>query len=58
VFSLGLAATLTAFGLAFLYIGKIFDRPGLAQSRIIKTLPVFSALVIACLGAAICYNSL
>lgn len=58
VFSLGLAATLTAFGLAFLYIGKIFNRPGLAQNRIVKTLPVFSALVIACLGAAICYNSL
>jgi len=58
VFSFGLAATLTACGLAFLYIGKIFDRPGLAQNRIVKTLPVFSAFVIACLGAAICYNSL
>jgi len=58
VFSFGLAATLTASGLAFLYIGKIFDRPGLAQNRIVKTLPVFSAFVIACLGAAICYTSL
>jgi ABC-type nickel/cobalt efflux system permease component RcnA len=58
VFSFGLAATLTGSGLAFLYIGKIFDRPGLAQNRIVKTLPVFSAFVIACLGAAICYTSL
>lgn len=57
-FSFGLAATLTAVGFAFLLMGKLFERPGLAQSRIVKTLPVFSAFVIACLGAAICYNSL
>ena len=57
-FSFGLAATLTAVGFAFLLMGKLFDRPGLAQSRVVKTLPVFSAFVIACLGAAICYNSL
>jgi nickel/cobalt transporter (NicO) family protein len=57
-FSLGLAATLTAVGLAFLYLGKIFDRPGLSENRIVKTLPVFSAFVIACIGAVMCYNSL
>ena len=57
-FSLGLAATLTAVGLAFLYGGRIFDRPGLSENRIVKTIPVFSAFVIACVGAAICYNSL
>lgn len=57
VFSFGLAATLTGFGLAFLYMGRIFDRPSLSESRWIKALPVFSAFVITCLGAAICYTS-
>lgn len=57
-FSIGLAATLTAVGLAFLYLGKLLDGPRLAQSRIVKSLPVFSAAVITCLGAVICYNSL
>ncbi|MGI8883083.1 MAG: nickel/cobalt transporter [Pyrinomonadaceae bacterium] len=58
VFSFGLAATLTAVGLIFLYVGKAFGNSGLAENRILKTLPVFSAFVIACLGAVICYNSL
>ena len=58
VFSFGLAATLTAVGLLFLYVGKAFGNSGLAENRILKTLPVFSALIIACLGAVICYNSL
>ncbi len=58
VFSFGLAATLTAVGLIFLYVGKAFGNSGLAENRVLKTLPVFSALVIACLGAVICYNSL
>ena len=58
IFSLGLATTLTIVGLAFLYIGKFFDSPTLSSNRIIKTLPVFSAFVIACVGAVICYNSL
>jgi ABC-type nickel/cobalt efflux system permease component RcnA len=58
VFSFGLAATLTGVGLVFLYVGKVFDNPTLSDNRIIKTLPVFSALVITCLGAVICYNSL
>ncbi|MEJ7849498.1 MAG: sulfite exporter TauE/SafE family protein [Pyrinomonadaceae bacterium] len=57
-FSFGLAATLTVVGLVFLYGGKLFDGGKLGQSRIIKTLPVFSAFVIACLGAVICYTSL
>ena len=57
-FSLGLAATLTAVGLIFLYGGKIFDSPSLSGSRIVKVLPVFSAFVIACVGGFICYNSL
>lgn len=58
VFSLGLAATLTAVGLVFLYGGRIFNSPTLSDNRIVKTVPVFSAFVIACVGAVICYNSL
>jgi ABC-type nickel/cobalt efflux system permease component RcnA len=58
VFSFGLAATLTAVGLAFLYVGKFFDNPSLSDNRIVKALPVFSAFVIACVGAVICYQSL
>ena len=58
VFSFGLAATLTAVGLAFLYVGKLFDSPKLNSNPLIKILPVFSAFVITCLGAIICYNSL
>jgi ABC-type nickel/cobalt efflux system permease component RcnA len=58
VFSFGLAATLTAVGLAFLYVGKLFDNPKLNDNPIFKALPVFSAFVITCVGAIICYNSL
>jgi nickel/cobalt transporter (NicO) family protein len=58
VFSLGLAATLTSIGLIFLYVGKIFGDSKLGESRIMKGLPVFSAFVIACFGAVICYNAL
>lgn len=57
-FSLGLAATLTTVGLFFLFVGKLFDRPSFGNNLLIKGLPVFSALVIACVGAVICYNSL
>ncbi|MCY7374900.1 MAG: sulfite exporter TauE/SafE family protein [Pyrinomonadaceae bacterium] len=58
VFSFGLAATLTAIGLIFLYGGKFLNNPALGENRIVKALPVFSAFVIACVGAVICYNSL
>ncbi|MBA4124393.1 MAG: sulfite exporter TauE/SafE family protein [Acidobacteria bacterium] len=58
VFSFGLAATLTAVGLTFLYVGKFLDNPSLSDNRIVKALPVFSAFVIACVGAVICYQSL
>jgi nickel/cobalt exporter len=57
-FSFGLAATLTGVGLIFLYVGKAFGGARFAESRIVKTLPVFSAFVIACVGAIICYNSI
>jgi ABC-type nickel/cobalt efflux system permease component RcnA len=56
-FSFGLAATLTSVGLIFLYVGKAFAGARLAENRIFKALPVFSAFVIACVGAIICYNS-
>ena len=56
-FSFGLAATLTGIGLIFLYVGKAFAGSRLAENRLIKTLPVASAFVIACIGAVICYNS-
>ncbi len=57
-FSLGLAATLTAVGLAFLYVGKALGGTSLGKSRVIKTLPAFSALLIACIGAVMCYSAL
>ena len=58
VFSFGLAATLTVVGLIFLYVGRVFGGTPLSQNPIVKTMPVFSAFVIACVGAVICYNSL
>jgi nickel/cobalt transporter (NicO) family protein len=58
VFSFGLAATLTVVGLMFLFAGKAIGNSALSQSRIFKVLPTFSALVIACAGAVICYSSL
>ena len=58
VFSVGLATTLTAIGIAFLYIGKIFSNPKMNKNPVFKALPVFSAFVITCVGAFICYNSL
>lgn len=57
VFSLGLAATLTGVGLVFLYVGKAFGG-SFSGSRLVKAVPVLSALVIAFLGAVICYNSI
>lgn len=56
-FSLGLAATLTVVGLIFLYAGKALGGTKLAENRIVKTLPAFSSLLIACIGAIMCYNS-
>ncbi|MEO7658216.1 MAG: hypothetical protein ABIV48_01260 [Pyrinomonadaceae bacterium] len=58
VFSFGLAATLTAVGLIFLYIGKVMGGSRIANSPFVKALPVFSAFVVATVGAVICYNAL
>ncbi|MGB7069608.1 MAG: sulfite exporter TauE/SafE family protein [Pyrinomonadaceae bacterium] len=58
IFSIGLASTLTIVGLAFLHLGKLFDRPNISESLIARTVPVISSFVIACLGAVICYNAI
>ena len=58
VFSFGLAATLTTIGFIFLYVGKAFGNNVFTNSRIVKALPVFSAFVVATVGAVICYNSI
>ncbi len=57
VFSLGLASMLTAVGLAFVYGGKLLGRIP-STKRLMRALPVASALVIAVLGAVICYQAL
>ena len=58
-FSMGLAATLTTVGLLFLYAGKLLKRPAsVRESRLVKLLPVLSALVITLAGVAICYQAI
>jgi len=58
-FSIGLAGTLTAIGLAFVYAGRWMKRPtSIAGNRIVRVLPVVSAFIIACVGAGICYEAL
>ncbi|MBA2502551.1 MAG: sulfite exporter TauE/SafE family protein [Pyrinomonadaceae bacterium] len=58
-FSAGLAATLTAIGLAFLYAGRFLKlSPSSSANPLIRVLPVASAFVIACVGALICYQAL
>jgi ABC-type nickel/cobalt efflux system permease component RcnA len=56
-FSIGLAATLTAVGLAFLYAGRFMKR-AVGSNRLIRLLPAASALFITCVGATICYEAL
>jgi ABC-type nickel/cobalt efflux system permease component RcnA len=56
-FSIGLAATLTAVGLLFVFAGRIIKRH-VTSSRLVRILPVVSALVITCAGAAICYEAM
>jgi len=56
-FSLGLAMTLTAVGLLFLYAGRLMKRPQ-RGGRLIQFLPVASALVIVLAGLVICYEAL
>jgi ABC-type nickel/cobalt efflux system permease component RcnA len=56
-FSVGLASTLTAVGLMFVYAGRLIKRP-LGASRLVRVLPVLSAFVITCAGIAICYEAM
>jgi len=59
-FSIGLAATLTGIGLAFVYAGGFLkhSRLGAIDNPLVRVLPVFSAFVIMCLGALICYEAI
>ena len=56
-FSLGLAATLTAIGMLFIYAGRFFERFP-SQGRIIQVLPVLSALFVSIIGVAIIWKAL
>lgn len=58
-FSVGLAATLTGIGMAFLYAGRLVKRPqGFASGRLVRVMPVVSAFVIMCVGLLVCYEAL
>jgi len=57
VFSVGLALTLTAVGLMFLYARNRFVRPS-SEARWRHWLPVMSAGTITVLGAALCVGAL
>lgn len=57
-FSFGLAMTLSGVGLMFLYLGKALGGNRFAENRFVRLLPAFSAFVVACLGALICWDSL
>ena len=56
-FSLGLAGTLTAIGMLFIYAGKLLERFP-ARGKIIGILPVFSALFISLIGLGIVVKAL
>ncbi|MGI9071848.1 MAG: sulfite exporter TauE/SafE family protein [Bryobacteraceae bacterium] len=58
-FSMGLAATLTGVGLAFVYAGRWLNRFGSVPKTafLARALPVVSSFVVACLGIGICYEA-
>jgi ABC-type nickel/cobalt efflux system permease component RcnA len=56
-FSLGLAGALTAIGMLFIYAGRLFARFP-SQGKVIRMLPVLSALFVSALGAAIIWKAL
>ena len=56
-FSLGLAGALTTIGMLFIYAGRLFERFP-SQGRILRMLPVLSALFVSALGAAIIWKAL
>jgi ABC-type nickel/cobalt efflux system permease component RcnA len=58
-FSIGLASVLTAIGLLFVYAGRLMksrSRRRIAWAT--RLIPVLSAFVITCAGAAICWQAL
>ena len=56
-FSVGLALTLTAVGLIFLY-ARNHLRPSKAAARWAPLLPVLSAGIITLVGAVLCFNAM
>lgn len=56
-FSLGLAGTLTAIGMLFIYAGRLFERFS-SRGKFISLLPVMSALFVSALGAALVWKAL
>jgi ABC-type nickel/cobalt efflux system permease component RcnA len=56
-FSLGLAGALTAIGMMFIYAGRLFNRFPV-QGRIIRFLPVLSALFVSAIGVGIFVKAL
>jgi ABC-type nickel/cobalt efflux system permease component RcnA len=56
-FSVGLAITLSAVGMAFLYARRIFVHARV-PGRLVQVMPVLSAAVITGIGAVICYGAL
>jgi ABC-type nickel/cobalt efflux system permease component RcnA len=56
-FSLGLAGALTGIGLLFIYAGRLFERIP-AQGRIVRALPVLSALFVLLIGLVISVRAL
>jgi nickel/cobalt exporter len=56
-FSLGLAGALTAIGMLFIYAGRLFERFP-SQGRVLRLLPVLSALFVSAIGAALIWKAL
>ncbi|MEW6401065.1 MAG: sulfite exporter TauE/SafE family protein [Chloroflexota bacterium] len=56
-FSLGLAGALTAIGLLFIYAGRAFEKIP-ARGKLLRALPVFSALFVLLIGLAISVRAL
>jgi nickel/cobalt exporter len=56
-FSLGLAGALTAIGILFIYAGRLFTRFP-SQGRLIRFLPVLSALFVSMIGVGIFIKAL
>jgi ABC-type nickel/cobalt efflux system permease component RcnA len=56
-FSLGLAGALTVIGMMFIYAGRLFERFP-SHGKIIRILPVLSALFVSAIGVAISIKAL